>query len=120
MNIHSASCKVILLSILQYILKTDSLLLTWHYLHISQNPLFPSIHGVLVSSMISQMMKPLLTKPGPVPHGTLNTSLPLKGPDAALSLSLLPFRLQTEIENSHIRIEAGQSAIGCCIRHSEA
>ena len=49
--------------------------------------------------MISQMMKPLLTEPEPVPHATLNTSLPLEGPDVALTL--LPFRLQSGNENSH-------------------
>lgn len=43
-------------------------------------PHVSTVHGVLVPSMISQLMKPLLTEPEPVPHGTLNTSLPLKGP----------------------------------------
>lgn len=67
------------------------LLLTHRYLHIFPKPHLCFVHGVPVPSMISQMMKPLLTEPEPVPHATLNTSLPLEGPDVALTL--LPFRL---------------------------
>lgn len=57
------------------------------YLHVSlqrrppptptQRPHCP--RTALIPSMISQLMKLLLTEAEPVPHGTLNTSLPLKG-----------------------------------------
>lgn len=67
-----------------------------------------SDHCVLLLLMISQLMKPLLTETEHVPHGTLNTSLPLKGPSTPLSPRFASGCSQ-EMKEA-IRQEASQSA----------
>lgn len=67
-----------------------------------------SAHCVLLLLMISQLMKPLLTKTEHVPHGTLNTSLPLKGPSTPLSPRFASGCSQEM--KAAIRQEASQSA----------
>lgn len=65
-------------------------------------------HCVLMLLMISQLMKPLLTETEHVPHGTLNTSLPLKGPSTPLSPRFASGCSQEM--KAAIRQEASQSA----------
>lgn len=67
-----------------------------------------SDHCVLLLLMISQLMKPLLTETEHVPHGTLNTSLPLKGPSTPLSPRFASGCSQEM--KAAIRQEASQSA----------